>query len=271
MKNIKMIATDLDGTLLDSNLLLSNKNKMILQKMMSLGIHIVPCSGRPFSGMEHIIKEIGLTKDDYCISYNGSLVQSCDGKNILHEAEISSKAFKEIYDFFSKFGLGVHAMTRDSLYTYDKHIHQLTVRESYLGKIPIKVLDKHNLVTEKIIKIMAVGESGDLNIAMESFANTSKNCFSLNKSEDYYLEIMQNGDNKAHALSILLDELNITSDEVMAFGNNLNDIDMINFAGVGVAVENAVFELKEVSDYITKSNNEDGVAQFLECFYLKKR
>ncbi len=81
---------------------------------------------------------------------------------------------------------------------------------------------------------------------------------------------MQDGDNKARALKILLNKFNLSSDHLMAFGNNLNDLEMLTFAQVGVAVGNAVTELKEVSDVVSETNDNDGIAQFLERYYVRK-
>lgn len=270
MNNLKIIATDLDGTLLNSDLKLSKRNREALKRLKSQGVRIVLCTGRPFDGMKHLIGELGLSGDDYCISYNGSLVQSCDGKEVLHEASISADDFREIAAYFAGFGLGIHAMTRDKIYTYDKSIHSLTVRESYLGNLPITVLEAGDVVTEKIIKVMAVGNPEALEKAEQGFPQAISASFSLNKSEAFYLEIMQDGDNKARALKILLDKLNLSSEQLVAFGNNLNDLEMLNFAQVGVAVGNAVTELKEVSDVVTETNDHDGVAQFLEQYYVRK-
>lgn len=270
MNNLKIIATDLDGMLLNSDLKLSERNREVLKKLKSQGVRIVLCTGRPFDGMKHLIGELDLSGADYCVSYNGSLVQSCDGKEVLHEASISAYDFREIAAYFAGFGLGAHGMTRDKMYTYDKSIHPLTVRESYLGNLPITVLKDEDLVPEKIIKVMAVGNPEALEKAEQGFTKVTSASFSLNKSEAFYLEIMQDGDNKARALKILLDKLNLSSEQLMAFGNNLNDLEMLTFAQVGVAVGNAITELKEVSDFVTETNDHDGVAQFLEQYYVRK-
>lgn len=265
MKSL-VIASDLDGTLLNSQLQISKKNKQVLRQLKSKGAHIVLCTGRPFLGMAHFIPEIGLDKDDYTISYNGSLVQSADCKKILHQAFISANDFKRVTEFFSHYHLGVHAMTLEKIYTYQRFVHPLTVRESYLGNLPLVVLKDSEYVEQPIIKLMAVGEGKKIDQAIPIFNQVFGSCFSINKSEDYYLEIMQKGDNKARALECLLHEMNLDANSLIAFGNNRNDMEMLQFAKIGVAVENAVDELKQISDYVTKSNDNDGVAHFLEHF-----
>ena len=266
----KIVATDLDGTLLNSQLMLSDKNRDALRRLKKQGVHVVLCTGRPFHGMSYLIDEIGLDKDDYTISYNGSLVQTCDGTYILHQAQLSPVDFYQLSLFFAQYGLGVHAMTMDKMYTYNKSIHPFTVRESYLGNLPITVLEDGEYVSEYIIKIMAVGNPEKLDEASQLIPNLFGELFSLNKSEAFYLEIMQNGDNKAKALQLLLDEFGLTSEDLLTFGNNQNDLEMITFAKVGVAVGNAVDELKEKSDYVTESNDNDGVALFLEHYCARK-
>ena len=267
MSEFKILATDLDGTLLNSQLQLSEVNKSALRDLKEQGVHVVLCTGRPFNGMAHLIDEIGLDEEDYTISYNGSLVQTCDKEKILHQANLSPADFYHISLFFAQYGLDTHAMAMDKMYTYNRSIHPLTVRESYLGNLPITVLEDGQYVREPIIKIMAVGDPEKLDEAIAFIPELFGNLFSLNKSEAFYLEIMQKGDNKATALNLLLKELDLSSESLIAFGNNQNDLEMIELAKVGVAVGNAVTELKKKSDFVTDTNDNDGVAQFLEHYY----
>lgn len=266
MTKIQIVATDLDGTLLNSHLELTDKNKQALRRLKQSGVHVVLCTGRPFNGMAHLIDEIGLDDSDYTISYNGSLVQTCDGQEILHRANLSTSDFKCISDFFGQYGLGVHAMTMTKMFTYNKTIHPLTVREAYLGNLDLTVLQAEEEVHDNIIKLMAVGDPWQLDQAINDFSHAFGEAYSLNKSEAFYLEIMQKGDNKARALQILLEKLRLSSDNLMAFGNNNNDLDMIRLAKIGVAVDNASASLKRESDYVTESNDNDGVAVFLEHY-----
>ena len=266
MSALKIVATDLDGTLLNSQLQLSDENRKSLQSLKKQGTHVVLCTGRPFNGMKHLIDDIGLDENDYTITYNGSLVQSCDGKRILHQASISASDFKHLQHYFAPFGLGLHAMAMDKMYTYNKALYPLTVRESYLGNLPLTVLADHEYVDEPIIKIMAVGDPEKIDQAIAIFPQVFGDFFSLNKSEAFYLEIMEKGDDKAKALSLLLNHLELTAGDLIAFGNNNNDLEMLKLAEVGVAVANAVPELKEISDYVTTSNDDDGVARFLKDY-----
>lgn len=258
-----MVASDLDGTLLNSQLQLSEANCHTIRALKAKGVHVVLCTGRPFNGIKHLINQIGLDDMDFTVSYNGSLVQSCDGSTVLHKAKISSVDFLMLSHYFEQFGLGLHAMSLNRMYTYNHQIHPLTVRESFLGNLPITVLGKTQVFTDSIIKIMAVGDPELLDKAIEGFPSQFSDKFTLNKSEDFYLEIMQKGDDKASALSLLLKEIGISKENLIAFGNNLNDLEMLKFARIGVAVGNAVPALKEASDYITETNDRDGVALFL--------
>lgn len=266
MSEIQVIAIDLDGTLLNKELKISERTKIILQELRSSGKNIVLCSGRPYNGLIRYISELGLDGRDYTISYNGSLVQTCNGETILHQASLSPADFYHLSLFFAQYGLGIHAMTMDKMYTYNRSIHPLTVRESYLGNLPITVLEDGQYVREPIIKIMAVGAPEKLDKVMVFIPKHFGNLFSLNKSESFYLEIMQKGDNKATALNLLLKELKLSPESLIAFGNNQNDMEMIELAKVGVAVGNAVTELKEKSDFVTDTNDNDGVAHFLENY-----
>ncbi|WP_165211437.1 Cof-type HAD-IIB family hydrolase [Streptococcus tangpeifui] len=266
MSKIKIVATDLDGTLLNNQLLLSDRNCIALHQLKKKGIHVVLCSGRPFNGVKHLLTKIGLDGADYTISYNGSLIQTADGREVLHYAKLSPYDFQKLNELFTKFGLGLHAMTMDRMYSYNQEVHPLTIRESYLGKLPLTVLRTNIIVQKPIIKLMAVGDGQRIDQAMAQLPKEFADRFSFNKSEDFYLEIMQKGDNKAKALQILMERLGLSPEQLMAFGNNQNDLEMIRLAEVGVAVENAVPELKKVSNFLTESNDHDGVALFLERY-----
>lgn len=265
MNRISAIALDLDGTTLNTDLKISSANKEAIFKAKKQGIKIILCTGRPFNGIKTIIQELELNKDaENClvVTYNGALVQDCRDGCILYESQIPFHSFESISKFFKDTELGVHAMTIDKMYTYDKAINPYTIRESYLGNLPLQVIEETaDPLQKNIVKIMVVGEQ--LYQYREPFFARYSEEFSLNQSESFYLEVMAKGMDKARGLEFALNHYQISKSELIAFGNNDNDISMIKLAKIGIAVDNGTNQLKKNCDMITLSNDNNGVAHAL--------
>jgi Predicted hydrolases of the HAD superfamily len=142
-------------------------------------------------------------------------------------------------------------------------------KEAFLNKMKIKQVDNFlSYVDFPIAKCIITGD-GDQLIALEKEMNNHlKGTMGVYRSEPFFLELVPNGIDKAQSLSILLDKLGMTKDEMVACGDGYNDLSMIQFAGLGVAMANAQLVVKEKADFITLSNEEDGVAHVIERFLL---
>lgn len=266
MKKIKMLALDIDGTLLNSELKLSSKNKASIQKAQANGIKITLCTGRPFNGIRWLIDDLGLDNtQNEVVTYNGAVIQRYSDGKISYKSTISLGHFKQINSLANEIGLGIHAMGLNNMYTFNTSIHPLTVRESYLGNLPINVINPNiGQLPEEIIKLMVVGNPEKINHLIPELKTMFGEMFSITRSEDFYLEIMAKNQDKAQALKLVLEKNDYSTEELMAIGNNENDIRMIELARVGVAVENSIPQLKKVSNYITSSNDQNGVAHAIE-------
>lgn len=267
---IRLVAIDIDGTLLNDNHQLTEKVQQVIAAVRQQGVKIVLCSGRPFSGMQPILEQLHLTgTNDYVISYNGSMVQNVESREIIFAAELSQQDYLRIYCLALELGVHLHVSSNDSIYTANRDLSPYTIFESSLVKMPVKyrTAEEMLLETPKIIKMMMIDEPDILNHAITQIPATFHTDFTLVKSTDYYLEILNRKAGKGSGLKALAEYLQIRPAEIMAIGDNENDISMLTYAGIGVAMQNAIPAVKKASDFITtQTNDQDGVAEALQQF-----
>lgn len=264
--SIELIAIDLDGTLLNNEKKINLKVKNTLAKAKEKGIKVVICTGRPLPGVVDYLKELNLEEaGDYVITYNGALVQKAhDGTTIAHHT-MSFEDFLEVEAMSQK--MNVHCQTLDekSIYTTNKDISPFTVRESSLVHMPIKYRSVEEMDPNLIIsKMMMIDEPNVLDAGITQIPSTFYEKYTVLRSEPFYLEVLNKAASKGQALKDLADILSLPRESIMALGDNENDRDMIVFAGIGVAMGNATKEIKAISDYVTDTNELDGVATVIE-------
>ncbi|MBO0469158.1 sugar-phosphatase [Enterococcus sp. DIV0242_7C1] len=263
--SVKLVAIDIDGTLLDSNRKITPKVKETLQKANEKGIYIVLCTGRPLPGVKDQLTELDLYGDnDYVITYNGSLVQATKTNKIISEYSLSYDDFLEIELMSRKVGTHLHTIDDKAIYTANRDIGKYTVHEAYLVDMPLKYRTVEEMTPDlSIIKMMMIDEPEILDKAISQLPEEFSNKYTTVKSTDFYYEILNKEASKGNALAKLADHLGIQQSEVMAIGDNENDLSMIEYAGIGVAMGNATESVKQAADIQTSSNDEDGVAEVL--------
>ena len=168
-----------------------------------------------------------------------------------------------------KLGVHLHVSGVDAIFTANRNISPYTVHESALVHMPIKYRTSDEMVHNDydMIKMMMIDEPEILDHAITQLPLDFKEQYTIVKSAPFYLEILHKGANKGIALAKLAEHLNIKQAEVMAIGDNENDMAMLEYAGIGVAMQNAVEKTKAVADYVTTaSNDEDGVKEAIEKF-----
>lgn len=269
--SIRMIAIDIDGTLVNSERKITTKVKETLLAARQKGVKIVLCTGRPFPGVEPELAELGLlTDEDYVITYNGSLVQNVGTKHTIFAAGLSNADYLDINYMAQKLAVHLHVSSTDAIYTANRDISPYTVYESFLVHMPIKYRSTDEMLSEpvEIIKMMMIDEPEILDAAIAKLPAAFRERYTVVKSAPFYLEILHRGASKGVALSQLASHLGLKADEVMAIGDNENDLTMIDYAGIGVAMANAIDEVKAAADVTTASNDEDGVALIVEQYVL---
>lgn len=269
--SIRMIAIDIDGTLVNSQRQLTERVKNTLAAARDKGVKIVLCTGRPIPGVEPELKELGLVSDeDYVITYNGSMVQNVGTKDVIFSADLKPADYIDVNAMAQKLGVHLHVSSTDAIYTANRDISPYTVHESWLVHMPINYRTADEMVQYPVpmIKMMMIDEPAILDAAIAKIPDDFRERYTVVKSAPFYLEILHPGASKGVALSQLASHLQMTADEIMAIGDNENDLTMIDYAGIGVAMENAIPEVKKAADVTTASNDEDGVALVVEKYVL---
>ncbi|EJS68041.1 Cof-type HAD-IIB family hydrolase [Bacillus cereus] len=255
----KVIISDLDGTLLRSDKTISEKSINILRECKNKGDELIFATARPPRAIKQYIPNV--LKNEIVICYNGALVLK--GNDILYEMEISKNTFLEIIDIAKKYEF--HQIC---LEINDKLYSNFDVTD-YFGNVPCEIMDVRKLNFEKASKII-ICMKGSIN--KEFIKELPIECNAVITDNGTLCQIMHAEVSKWNSIQHVLQHLNRDVSEVIAFGDDYNDMEMIEKCGIGVAMSNAVDELKSVAKFIAKSNDEDGVASFLESnsyFYVK--
>ncbi|WP_368251887.1 sugar-phosphatase [Enterococcus sp. 2201sp1_2201st1_B8_2201SCRN_220225] len=269
--SIRLIAIDIDGTLVNSERQLTERVKNTLIAARNKGVKIVLCTGRPLPGVQPELEALGLLSDqDYVITYNGSLVQNVGTKAEIFSAHLTKDDYVDIQYMAQKLGVHLHVSSNDAIYTANRDISPYTVHESWLVHMPIKYRTADEMISNPVemIKLMMIDEPEILDAAIAQLPADFRERYTVVKSAPFYLEVLHPGASKGVALAQLASHLELTADEVMAIGDNENDLTMIDYAGIGVAMANAIDLVKEAADVETASNDEDGVALVVEQYVL---
>lgn len=265
----KLIALDMDGTLLTTDKKVSERNQAAIKAAEAKGVKIVLASGRPLIGLSKYLEELDLLKDeDYVLSFNGGLVQNTNTEEIISKLPLKGSDLKYIYEISKKLNINIHAFSaKDGLIT--PKISKYTEHEAEINGIDINVKDFNEIDDkEDIIKVMMIDPQEILDPAIEKLPNGVYEKYSVFKSSPFFLEFTHKEVDKGLGLKKLGEYLGIKREEIIACGDAGNDLSMVKYAGLGVAMGNATPEVKEAADFITTSNDEDGIANVIEKFIL---
>ncbi|CAI1109689.1 sugar-phosphatase [Serratia proteamaculans] len=267
---IELIAIDMDGTLLNPQHQITPAVKQAIVEARRKGVHVVLATGRPYVGVQDYLRQLDIQgPGDFCITYNGALVlQAADGACILQET-LGFEDYLHFEKMAREFGVHFQAFDFDTLYTPNKDIGKYTVHESEMTGIPLKYRSVEEMDPEiRFPKLMMVDEPELLDRAIARIPAEAQSRYTILKSAPYFLEILHQKVDKGTGVKMLADHLGIARENVMTLGDQANDTAMIEYAGVGVAMGNAIPELKAVAQFVTSTNTEDGVARAIEKFVL---
>lgn len=263
----KMIASDLDGTLNNNEYIISEGNALAIKRAVSKGLKVVLCSGRSPVSINSYAKDIGLnTEGCYGIGFNGgSIYETSTGKS-LYKAHINKELAIKIIRDIKK----VCSHVKIAIYIEDDHIiaeKDLDILEEHnnQGIMKIEKVNSFEGITKDIIKIMLVDDRDKLDYIFSKMKNIVAGNYNMVFTGAQILEFLPLNVNKAEGLKILAKYLGISLEEIVAFGDNYNDIEMVKEVGFGIAIANAVQPLKEVANYVTKrDNNNDAMIEVVD-------
>lgn len=262
----KLIAIDMDGTLLKGDKTISEENYSAIQKAKKSGVKIVLATGRPLNGIRKYLDHLNLiNEDDYAVTYGGAVVQNTKSEKFISRDILELNDWNYLFSLSQKLKVNIHVLTETSCITpkYNKYSNQ----EATMNKIPL-IIDNPTNMKENIslIKIMFIDEPEILEEVLKNLPKELYEKYTIVRSAPYFLEFLNLKANKGLGVETLAKSLNIKQEEIICIGDAGNDTHMVEYAGLGVAMENAFPELKKVADFITLSNENHGVAYVIDKF-----
>lgn len=269
--SIKLVAIDIDGTLITDHHTIHPQVKEAIHQARMQGIHIVLCTGRPLPGVTTKLAELEINREnEYVITYNGSLVQNVHTGEIIANYGLSLEDYNLLELTARQLGVHFHVINHEKIFTPNRNISKYTVNEAFIVDMPLEYRTPEEMTADmNIIKMMMIDHPEILDEAIKKMPNEILEKYNTVKSSPFYYEMLNKNASKGNALKKLAEHLGFTADETMAIGDNENDISMLEFAGIGVAVANAVEKTKAVADVIVSSNNDGGVAEAINQYVLK--
>lgn len=259
----KMIAIDLDDTLLTDQLLISRGTIEAIQKAVDLGIVVTIATGRMFSSAKQIARNLGLNVP--LITYQGALIKDVTGQNVMYERLIDPYIANQLIDLAKRENLHLQVYQDDMLYSSSEN--ELLQQYSRDVKVPYIIEpDLTKLANRGFAKALFIDAPDYLDKLQEELRAIFGEDAHVTKSKPFYLEVTHPEANKGSALLHLAESMGIDQSEIIGIGDSYNDLDLIKAAGLGVAMGNGVKELKDQADYITFSNTEEGVRHVIEKF-----
>ena len=262
----RLIAADLDETLLDSGHHVPERVRAAISAARRLGARFVPATGRPFASVAGTLDELGLlgAPGEYVLSFNGGVITENSRSKPLTSCGLDPQRAEELYAFGARHGFCMHLYTLDHVYVRN----YLPEERAYIGgRMNIVETDEKDLgflaqTGEHVVKLLF------MSLDMDLLHSTADHLAGLGLTEG--LEVVYPGVSKGVGLLELARMLGIPPEETMAIGDSSNDIPMIRAAGLGVAVANATDETKAAADYVCRENNDvGGVAEAIERFVLR--
>jgi Cof subfamily protein (haloacid dehalogenase superfamily) len=258
----RLLATDLDGTLLDDHSRLPEPNRVYIEILMARGVQVALCSGRSYLSLAQFENMLGLDKPGcYGISFNGGMVYDTLSKEIISDIRMGREVTLELADEIKRalgdslLGVGIYA----GAILYTEPASDTIRRYACKSGIETTLVDKFSDITETPSKIVVRGENAPLRTVYDKMTGFVTGRCRMYFTSENLLEFIPPDSGKGRGLCILAEHLGIPISETIAVGDQINDIDLLQAAGLGVAVANAVDEVKAAADYIAQADNNAGV------------
>lgn len=264
----KAVFIDMDGTLLTSAHTISEVNKRVIQQLLDKGIMVVPISARPLHGILPITSKV-VPDNMPLVSLNGSYI--FHNKEIIYRSDIALAQVNAIHQTLQDFDVSV--MYYSQMEWFASAESELILKEQKITDVKIIIqpfeltLNQWEMNLGGPNKILIAGDKDIILSIEQGMLAEHGGILNIYKSQPAYLEIMNLQASKSLAIDFLLKKYGILQNEIIAIGDNYNDKGMIEFAGAGVAMGNAPDEIKKVADYVTDTNNNDGVAKALNHYF----
>lgn len=266
----KLLVLDVDGTLVNSKKELSVQTLTTLLKIQHAGMHIVLASGRSPYGLRHLVEKLEMKKwGGYILPYNGAQIIDAGSDEVLFEKRIDPAMFPYLERKAQKNGFGIFTYHHNQLITTqpeNQHIRD----EARLNSMEIVAVENLSATVDfSPCKCVLVSDNEAALVALkDQWRKRLSGVLDVYRSESFFLEVVPKFIDKGNTLGVLIEKLGINTEEVMAIGDGRRDFSMLQLAGFGIAMGNAQDSIKACADYVTESNDHDGVAIAVQKFII---
>ncbi len=288
----RLVAIDLDGTMLNRYGIVTEKTKQVIEQVQKNQIEVIIASGRPIDSIKTIAKEI--KSENYFISGNGAILYDIKKDEILYENTLKKTKVLDIikiceensifYNIYTEKEIISKTLNYNVLYYYKENLNKDEENKTHINIvediydyilnrdekiIKITICDNNQTIFNSIIRrLNEIGEIEVLDVSHMSRKTIKQGTEDI-AIEYFYTEISAKNVNKWNALEFLAEKMNVKKEEIITIGDNINDKKMIECAGLGIAMQNGAPDVQKIADYVTESNDNDGVAKALETVLLK--
>lgn len=263
-----VLALDLDGTLTDSKKRISERTKESIDKFIAAGGTVALASGRPTFGVMPVAKILELDKKGgYILSYNGGCFLDCKNNKQLFMKELTHEYLPILEKQAKEFGINLMTYNGDKAYALDIDEQYYMIEININHFIRVKADPLTPKITFPIIKCLMTADGDYLAKVEKEMKKYWEGKLNIVRSEPYFLEVTEVGIDKASTITNMVKKLGKSVDNLICCGDGFNDLSMIQAAGIGVAMANAQERVRAAADYITKSNDEDGIVDVVENLF----
>lgn len=267
----KIIACDLDETLLNKQHRVPERNIRAIQKARSLGVKFVPTTGRGFASVGHTLEELGLAdmENEYVISFNGGAITENKGNRLLHFDGLPFDLAEKLYQRGQDYDVCIHVYTKDTVYAWNISQEEISYLSGHVSVTETMEKTLDFLRGQEIAKILYMNLDYQYLRQIEEDLKDITQDVDVSYSSNRYIEFNHKGVTKGNGLLTLAKLLGVDPSETIAIGDNFNDLSMIRAAGLGVGVQNTVSAMKPECSLITDATNDEGaVGEVIERFVL---
>ncbi|MEE0859257.1 MAG: Cof-type HAD-IIB family hydrolase [Acutalibacteraceae bacterium] len=265
----EIIVLDIDGTLVNSEKVITPKTQKVLTNLQKLGKKVALASGRPVQGIMGHARTLRLNDfGGYILAYNGGTVIDARTNKVIYSKYFPNEIIPEICKELKNTNVTINTYEGDKIIEGNALNKYSDIESRIIGLDTKFVKNFAEYVTFDINKLLLAGEPAEILRLEKLFSERYKGVIGVFRSEEFFLELVPLGIDKAKSIEVLLNNLGLTEKQCIACGDAYNDITMIQYAGLGVAMGNAVDEVKEAADVITATNDNDGVAKIVEEYML---
>ena len=259
----QVLVLDLDGTLTNSKKEITEPTRQALIEIQEAGKIVVLASGRPINGVAPLAKALRMDRfGGYMLSFNGARITKCSTGEIIYNRTVPREIIRPVYEYVKTFpGLDIISYTDTQIISGIRPNRYVEIESGINSMEIISVQDFPEFLSFPVNKLLVAGEPEVLETLMDPLREKYHGLLNIYRSEPFFLEIMPKNIDKAQSLQKLLNSIGLTADSMICCGDGYNDLSMIEMDfGATVAMENAVPEVRSAAKYITKSNEELGVA-----------